>query len=387
MSEHRDYETLETKAVHAGEPEPRIDGAVVTPIFQSSTYFYGGETDYHDIRYVRLSNSPNHRVLHAKLAALENGEAALVTASGMAAISAAMLALLSTGEHMLALDCLYGGTHNFVTKDLPHLGIEHTFIDGHDRGAWEAALRPETRLIYVETLTNPLIQMPDLPGVVAFARKHGLTSIVDNTFASPVNFRPPEIGFDLSIHSATKYLNGHTDLAAGAIVGRKDLVARVKRRLDHLGGLLDPHACYLLQRGIKTLPVRVRYQNASALRLARFLESHPAVSTVHYTGLESHPQHQMADRLLDGHGGMLSFELEGGLEAAESLLSRLTIPLMAPSLGGVETLIVRPAAAVHVGLTPEERAASGISDGLIRLSVGLEGTDELIADFEQALTA
>jgi cystathionine beta-lyase/cystathionine gamma-synthase len=387
MKEYREYEALETKAVHAGEPEPRIDGAVVTPIFQSSTYLYGGETDYHDIRYVRLSNSPNHKVLHAKLAALESGEDALVTASGMAAISAAMLTLLSTGEHMLALDCLYGGTHNFVTKDLPDLGIEHTFVDGHDRSAWEAALRPETRLIYVETLTNPLIQMPDLPGVVEFARQHGLTSIVDNTFASPVNFRPPEIGFDLSIHSATKYLNGHTDLAAGAIIGRKDLVAKVKRRLDHLGGLLDPHACYLLQRGIKTLPVRVRYQNESALRLARFLESHPAVTTVHYTGLESHPQHQIAERLLDGHGGMLSFELEGGLEAAESLMSRLTIPLVAPSLGGVETLIVRPAVAVHVGLTPEERAASGISDGLIRLSVGLEGTDELIADFERALPA
>jgi cystathionine beta-lyase/cystathionine gamma-synthase len=245
MKERREYEELETKAVHTGEPEPRIEGAVVMPIFQSSTYLYGGETDYHDIRYVRLSNSPNHEVLHAKLAALENGEDALVTASGMAAISAAMLSLLSTGEHMLALDCLYGGTHNFVTKDLPDLGIGHTFVDGHDHSGWEAALRPETRLIYVETLTNPLIQMPDLPGVVEFARHHGLTAVVDNTFASPVNFRPPEMGFDLSIHSATKYLNGHTDLAAGALIGRADLVASVKRRLDHLGGLLDPHACYL----------------------------------------------------------------------------------------------------------------------------------------------
>lgn len=381
------YRSLDTKVVHAGEPEPRIEGAVAMPVFQSSTYLFAGEEEYHDIRYVRLNNSPNHLALHAKLAALENGEAALVAASGMAVIAATILSLLESGDHLLALDCLYGGTHNLLTKDLPGFRIEHSFIDGHDRSTWEAALRPETRAIYVETLTNPLIQLPDLEGIVEFAREHDLVSIVDNTFASPVNFRPPEVGFDLSIHSATKYLNGHTDIAAGALIGRRDLIDRIKHRLDHLGGVLDPHACFLLHRGIKTLPVRVRHQNRSALRIAEFLEDHPAAEKVNYPGLASHPNRDLASRLLDGYGGMLSFELAGGLEAAERFMAKLTIPILAPSLGGTESLVVRPAAAVHVGLSEEERAASGISDALIRLSVGLEDADDLIDDFRQALAA
>jgi cystathionine beta-lyase/cystathionine gamma-synthase len=225
----------------------------------------------------------------------------------------------------------------------------------------------------VETLTNPLIQLPDLRGIAEFARQHGLVSIVDNTFASPVNFRPPEIGFDLSLHSATKYLNGHTDLAAGAVIGRADLIDTMKRRLDHLGGVLDPHTCFLLHRGIKTLPVRVHYQNRSAGEIAAYLDSHPLVTGVNYPGLAGHPQHELATELLDGYGGMLSFELSGGQEAAQRLIDRLRIPIHAPSLGGVETLITRPAASAHAGLSPEERAASGISDGLIRMSIGRRG--------------
>ena len=378
---------IDTKAVHAGEPRPRIGGAVAMPVFQSSTYDYVGETDYHDIKYARLSNSPNHLALHAKLSALENGEAALVTSSGMAAISGALLAVLRSGDHVIAQDCLYGGTHSLLTKDLPGLGISHTLVDRKDREAWELALQPNTKVLYVETLTNPLIQIPDLEGVVKFAQANGLISIIDNTFASPVNFRPLEIGFDLSVHSATKYLNGHNDLIAGAVIGSADLVTRIKQLHDHFGGSLDPHACFLLHRGLKTLAVRVRHQTASAGRIARFLDDHPAARGVNYPGLESHSEHQLAKRLFDGCGGMLSFELEGDVERAERFLDRLQIPIVAPSLGGVDSLIIRPAAAVHVGLTPEERAASGISDTLIRFSVGLEDTGDLIDDLEQALAA
>jgi cystathionine beta-lyase/cystathionine gamma-synthase len=357
------------------------------PIFQSSTYDYEGETDYHAIRYARLSNSPNHLALHAKLAALENAEAALVTASGMAAISGVLLSVLRSGDHVVAQDCLYGGTHSLITKALPAYGISHTLVDRKDREAWERALRPETKAIYVETLTNPLVQIPDLEGVVEFARANGLVSIIDNTFASPVNFRPAEIGFDLSVHSATKYLNGHNDLIAGAVIGSADHVQRTKHLHDHMGGSLDPHACFLLHRAIKTLGVRVRRQNESAGRIAGFLAEHPATKAVHYPGLASHEEHELALRLFDGTGGMLSFELDGDVERAERFLAALEIPIVAPSLGGVDSLIIRPAAAVHVALSAEERAASGISDTLIRFSVGLEDADDLIADLEKALAA
>lgn len=379
------FKTIATKVIHAGTPRPRVNGAVVTPVFQSSTYEYLGEAKYHDVRYIRLNNTPNHLVLNARLAALENAEAALVTASGMAAISTALMSVLSGGDHLIAMDCLYGGTYGFVTKDLPLYGVSHTFVDGHDTDAWERALQPNTKAMYVETMTNPLIQIPDLEAVVRFAKAHDLVSMIDNTFATPVNFRPAELDFDLSLHSCTKYLNGHSDLVAGAAIGRAKLVERVKHRLDHLGGSLDPHACFLLERGMKTLAVRVRHQNESAARIAAFLADHAAVERVNHPSLKSHPQHALASRLFDGYGGMMSLEMKGGVEAAERLFRRCTIPIVAVSLGGCETLMIRPAAAVHSGMSAEERAKSGISEGLIRLSVGLESTDELIEDFRQAL--
>lgn len=381
MRDH--YNHIETKLVHTGEP--RIGGAVGMPIFQSSTFVYEGEAGYHDIKYIRLNNTPNHLALHEKLAALENAEAALVTASGMAAISTAILTVLSSGDHMLAQNCLYGGTHDFVTKDLPKLGIAVDFIDGEDSASWKVKLRGNTKAIYVETMTNPLLEVADLEAVVKFARQNGLVSLIDNTFASPVNFRPVERGFDLSLHSCTKYLNGHSDIVAGAIIGRADLVEAIKHKLDHLGGTLDPHACFLLHRGMKTLAVRMRYQNASALRIAGFLADHPAVAKVNYPGLETHPAHQRARTLFDGFSGMLSFEIEGGAAATKRLLERLTIPIVAPSLGGVETLITLPAKTSHAGLSPEERRRLGITDNLIRLSIGIENTEDLLADFEQAL--
>jgi cystathionine beta-lyase/cystathionine gamma-synthase len=381
------YKHLETKLIHAGEPEPLINGAVSMPIFQSSTYEYTGETSYDDLRYIRLNNTPNHVALHQKLAALENAEAALVTASGMAVISTTLLTILSSGDHFLAQECLYGGTHDFITRDLVALGISFDFIDCDDPDSWKAQLRPNTKAIYVETMTNPLLQVADLKAVVEFARAHSLLSLIDNTFASPVNFRPPEWGFDLSLHSCTKYLNGHSDIVAGAVIGRADLIEKITHKLNHLGGSLDPHACFLLHRGLKTLAVRVKYQNESALKIAQFLEKHPAVQNVNYPGLENHPRHQRARNLFDGFSGMLSFELKGGVQAAERFMQNTTLPIIAPSLGGVEMLITRPATTSHSGMSLEDRQALGISDSLIRVSVGIEATEDIIEDFDQALKA
>jgi cystathionine beta-lyase/cystathionine gamma-synthase len=376
---------IDTMLIHSGEPSPLIEGAVSMPIFQSATFEYRGQHDYHALRYIRLNNTPNHDALHLKLAAIENAEAALVTSSGMAAITTTLLTLLSTGDHLLVQNCLYGGTHDLLLTEFPRFGIEVDFIDGNEPEAWEGKLKARTRAIYVETITNPLIGVANLLAVVEFARAHRLLAVIDNTFASPINFRPPERGFDLSLHSCTKYLNGHSDIVAGAVIGRAGLIDQINRRLGHFGGSLDPHACFLLHRGMKTLAVRVRHQNDTAFRVARFFETHPAVETVNYPGLEGHPDHNRAQDLLDGFGGVLSFELQGGIEAAEKFISRLTLPISAPSLGGVESLITRPATTSHSGMTNEERRRAGISDHLIRLSVGLESADDLIHDFEQAL--
>ncbi|MCC6556895.1 MAG: aminotransferase class I/II-fold pyridoxal phosphate-dependent enzyme [Polyangiaceae bacterium] len=378
---------IETQLIHAGEPDPRVAGAVAMPVFQSSTFEHhaGDGGGYHAVRYIRLNNTPNHVALHAKLAAVEGGEAAIVAASGMAAISTALLSLLGAGDHLLVQQGVYGGTHDLVTKDLPRLGIEHTFIDAADPASWAAALRPSTRVIYVEAISNPLLRVGDLPAVAAFARAAGIVSMIDSTFASPVNLRPIDHGFDLVAHSCTKYLNGHSDLVAGAVIGSAPLVEAVKRKLDHLGGTLDPHACFLLHRGMKTLALRVRHQSQSALALARRLEQHPAVARVHYPMLESSPDHARARALLAGGGGVLSFELTGGVAAAERMIGRLRIPIQAPSLGGAETLITRPAITSHAGLDPEERRRMGIADGLVRVSVGIEAIEDLIEDFERAL--
>ncbi len=383
MAKH--YNHLETKLIHAGEPEPLIGGAVSMPVFQSSTFEYTGASSYNDLKYIRLNNTPNHVALHQKLAALENAEAALVTASGMAAISATIFTVLSSGDHLLAQECLYGGTHDFFTKDLPKLGILFDFINGDDPDSWKGKIQPSTKAIYVETMTNPLLQVANLKEAAEFAKTHGIVSIIDNTFATPINFRPPEWGFDLSLHSCTKYLNGHSDIVAGAVIGGTELIEQITHKLNHLGGSLDPHACFLLHRGMKTLAVRMKYHNESALKIAQFLEAYPAVTKVNYPGLESHPAHQRAKELFDGFSGMLSFELKGGVDAAEHFMQKTTLPIVAPSLGGVETLITRPVTTSHSSVSPEDLKKLGITDSLIRLSVGIEATEDLIEDFEQAL--
>ena len=379
------YKRIDTQLVHAGSPQPRIEGAVAMPIFQSANFEYAGESRYDDLRYIRLNNTPNHLALHRLLSALEHAPAALVGASGMAIISTTLLSVLSAGDHVLAQDCLYGGTLDLLLNDFPKFGIERSFIDGNAPDSWAAALRPNTRAIYVEAMTNPLLEVADLRAVVRFAREHRLISIIDSTFATPVNYRPIEAGFDLAIHSATKYLNGHSDIVGGAVVGSVELLERITHKMNHLGGSMDPHAAFLLQRGLKTLALRVRHQNHGALAIAKFLASHAAVARVNYPGLESHPRHQRARELFEGYGGMLSFELDGSTERAEQFMRRVQIPIVAASLGGVETLLIRPAVSSHAGMSAEQRRQLGISDRLIRMSVGIEATDELMDDLAQAL--
>ncbi|MBI4815640.1 MAG: aminotransferase class I/II-fold pyridoxal phosphate-dependent enzyme [Deltaproteobacteria bacterium] len=383
MARHK----LDTLLVHEGEPRPRIGRAVTVPIFQSSTFEVQANegTDYFDIKYIRLSNTPNHEVLHKKLAALEGAQAALVTASGMAAISTSLLAVLKPGDHALFSRCLYGGTDDFVTTDLAELGIAAGFIEPSRPETWEAVRKPNTKLIYLETMTNPSLEIGALDEAPRFAKAHGLVSIIDNTFATPLGFKPIELGYDLSVHSATKYLNGHSDIVAGAVIGSAPLVRKVRKKLSHLGGSLDPHACFLLSRGLKTLGVRFRHQCASAAAVAKALAERPEVKSVSHPSLPTHPSHEAAKRLLATFGAVVSFVPRGGVAAAERFLSRVELPLIAPSLGGVETLLTRPVTTSHAGMTPEARGRAGVTDDLIRVSVGLEDPDDLIADFFQAL--
>jgi len=376
---------LATRAIHAAER--RVEGAATFPIFQTSMFQAAGETSYDDVRYIRLNNLPNQAVLGEKLADLESAEAGLVFSSGMAAITSTLLAHLKTGDHMLAHRSLYGGTMDFVSNDLPALGIGVDLVDARNPDEWERALKPETRLFYLESITNPLTEVADFGQIIAFAREHGLVTAIDSTFATPCNFRPAELGFDVVLHSGSKYLAGHSDLVCGAAAGGADIIERIRHLSNHLGGCLDPHACFLLHRSLKTLPLRMERHNDNALAMARYLERHPGVDRVLYPGLESHPEHATARRHFDGHGGMLAFEMAGGGVVASKVVENTELFLHAGSLGGVESLICRPAAMSHLGLTEEERLAAGISQGLIRLSVGIEQVDDLMADLDRAIEA
>jgi cystathionine gamma-synthase/cystathionine gamma-lyase/cystathionine beta-lyase len=375
---------LDTRSVHAGEPDPRIEGAVTTPIFQTATYTHDDpETPP---RYLRYNNSPNHEALHEKLASLTQTEAALVTASGMAAISSTLMSLLDAGAHLVAPRSLYGGTLTFFGQLLPRFGVEHTLVADESPEAWAAAVQPNTTVLYAESITNPLLEVTDLEGMVEFADAHGLTTVIDNTFGSPVNVRPAEHGFDVVLHSGTKYLGGHSDLAAGVVAGPSDVLEEVRQTAQSLGGTLDPHACFLLQRSLKTLGVRVRQQNATAEALATRLADHEAVERVHHPSLPSHPHHERAEALLDGFGGMVSLHVDPQA-SLEMFFEALSLPLRAPSLGGVETLVTQPIHTSHKNVDPAVRESLGITEHLVRISVGLEGTDDLIEDFATALDA
>ena len=382
---HGNGESMDTVAVHGGEPRPGPDGSAVFPIYQGTVYEVEPGTGYHDLKYIRLNSTPSQRYLHDKLAALEGAEAAVATSSGMAAVTTILLSLMRAGDHLLAGDCLYGGTHDFLTGRAADLGWSFSFVDAGQPGTWEAARTDRTKVFLVETITNPLMRVGLLNQVADFGRREGIVTVIDNTFASPVNFRPLPTGFDLVFHSATKYLGGHSDLVAGAVMGGADLIERVRKTINLFGGSLDPHAGFLLARGIKTLALRVQAQNANALALARFLEEHPAVAAVNYPGLESHPDHAHAEKLLSGFGGMLSLRLHGGEQAAQALLDAVTLAYVAPSLGGVETLITRPVATSHAGMSLADRERLGITADLIRISSGIEGAQDLVGDFAQAL--
>ncbi len=377
-----------TRAVHGGEVRPSPGGPIVFPIYQSTVYASRPDAAPDDIEYIRLSNTPSQRYLHDKLASLERADAAIATASGMSALTTVFAALLGSGDHLIAAEGLYGGTYAYIEEHLGRLGVTHTFVDAQRPDTWEAAITRKTRMFLVESISNPMMRIPHLEEVVVFARERGLVTVIDNTFATPINFKPLGIGFDVCFHSATKYLNGHSDLVAGCVAGRKDTIETIRKALNQVGAALDPHAGFLLARGLKTLTVRVRAQNANAMRLADFLSEHPKVASVHYAGLPSDPDHNRGKRLMSGFGGMLSFRLAGATAAeADEMLAQLQIAYVATSLGSVETLVTRPAATSHAQMTADQRERIGIADDLIRVSCGIEDSDDLISDFHQALAA
>jgi cystathionine beta-lyase/cystathionine gamma-synthase len=333
--------------------------------------------------YTRYGN-PTLAVAEAKIADLENGEAGLVTASGMAAISSALLAVLKSGDEVIATRQLYGGSFRLFRDTLPRLGIRTHHVEADLEGV-DRLVNANTRALYVESPTNPILRLVDLKKAVALARKHKLVSLIDSTFGSPVLQRPLDLGFDLVLHSATKYLAGHSDIVAGAVAGSRRWVGKVRETMIHLGGSMDPDPAYLLIRGLKTLEVRVRRQCETAMTVARFLERHPKVTRVHYPGLASHPDHRLARRQMRGFGGMLAFDIKGGLPAARRFCDRTRIFMLAASLGGVESLIVLPIYTSHFRMSPAELAAAGVQAGTVRVSVGLEDPADLLADLRQAL--
>ncbi len=373
---------LATDLVHAGAP--RLEGAVITPVFQSANYLQEEDAEtYGAVRYLRLSNSPQQLALAEKLAAIERADDALPFGSGMAAISTALLSVLGSGDRLLVQENTYGGTTTLLA-DLHRYGIEVVTIDAARPETWADGCSSSTRAIYVEAISNPLMEVPELEAIVAFARERGLVSVIDATFQSPVGFQPIPFGFDLVLHSATKVMNGHSDLIAGVVAGSRDRVAKVRELQNHLGGHLDAHGCFLLDRGLKTLALRVGRMTDNARRMAAFLSEHPRVRRVRYPGLASDPHHARAARLFQHPGWMVSFEVDSE-QTAERLLARVTIALHAASLGSTETLLVRPSRTSHLGLSPADRARLGIDDRLVRMSVGIEDPDDLIDDLTQAL--
>lgn len=374
-----------TVGIHGGEA-PRAPGLpVVPPIVQSATFQWGSPADG-ELLYSRYGNNPNQELLGRKIAALEEKPAAAALASGMGATAMTLLALTQAGDHIVASSYLYGATFALLKHELPRRGVETTFVDPEE-GGWEAALRPETRVIMLETPTNPTLRIVDPRPIAAVARPRGIRVVMDSTFASPVNFRSGAYGVDVVIHSATKYMGGHSDLIAGAVAGPEDVIAEVVRMARLYGPALDAHAAWLLDRGLRTMDVRVRRHNENALALALWLQDQPQVERVLHPGLESHPDHALARELLTGFGGMLSIVLKGGGEAADRFMAALELALVAPSLGGVETLVSQPRYTSHAALSDAERRAQGIPDGFVRVSVGVENVEDLQGDFAAALGA
>lgn len=375
---------LSTTAIH-GAPSRRPDWAPVAPsIIQSSTYTNPVGAD-EDVLYTGSGNTPGPMALARKYALLEGADDAIFLASGMAATALAHLAVLRPGDHLISSDWIYGGTRRFFDEELRRLGIDVTYVTPEKPRLWRSSMRKATRAIFVEAVTNPLLRVVDLPAVARAAQEHGLALLVDATFASPINLRPLEHGADIVITSATKYLNGHSDAVAGAVAGAASLVEEVNRLLRCWGPAIDPQTAWLVDRGLRTLAVRMQRHNANGMAVAQWASQHSGVTRVHYPGLASHPDHALAASLLGGFGGMVGLELKGGLRATERALRRLKLVTHAPSLGGVETLVSEPRLTSHRNLDAAARAAAGIPDGFLRLSCGLEEAEDIIADLEQAV--
>ena len=370
-----------TTCVHSGEIKDNQFGGAVSPIYMATSYSY---IDADPMRYPRYFNTPNQEALGKKIAALENAEAGLPFASGMAAISTTLLAFLSKGDHIVLTNEIYGGAFNFVVEEFDKMSIEYSFTDGVGVHDFEAKIKANTKVIYIETPSNPLLTITDVEAVVKLAKKHNLVSMIDNTFASPINLNPLDFGIDIAIHSATKYLGGHSDILAGAVAGSEEHINRIFHKGKNLGGNLSHMISYLLERSIKTLALRVEKHNSNAQVIAEYLESHKSITKVYYPGLENHPNHDIAKQQMNGFGGMLSFELIDGINAVD-FQQKLQLIKPSLSLAGVESTILQPAKTSHALLTPEQRDAVGISDNLLRLSVGIEDAEDIMNDIEQAL--
>jgi cystathionine gamma-lyase len=381
----------QTQCVHASR-EFNSTSAISPPIWQTSTFLAESSEQFAALaktvkpaEYYSRYGNPNHEQVEAVMARLEGGEAALVTASGMGAICTSVMSLLDKGDHVVAQRNLYAGTAALLEDVLPRWGIECTFVDQTNAERWAEAVRPNTKLIYAETPANPLMRLTDLQAVAALGKTRGITTIVDNTFATPINQRPLEYGINVVVHSATKYLGGHSDVTAGVIIGSSAFIERAWRFHIVMGAALGPFDAWLFLRGLRTLGLRVERQNQSAIMLARFFESHPKIERVNYAGLESHPQHKLAQEQMTGFTGMMSVELRGGYEKADRFISSLKLGSYAASLGGVETLLVHPAAMWGDTLTEAQRKAMEVGENLVRISVGLEDERDLIDDFSHAL--
>lgn len=388
----RKYRGASTRAVHGGEDRPKPLDAITTPISQTSTYTFVDTAELRDHfegrierqEYGRYGN-PTQRVAEKKLAALDGGEDALLFSSGMAAITTTLFAMLSHGAHIVVTDDAYRRTRQFLNQTLRRYGVEVSTVPAGDYQKIEEAVQPHTRIIFSESPTNPYNRVVDLNRLVEIARRRRVKTIIDSTFATPINQRPLEFGIDLVIHSATKYLGGHNDLLAGAVIGNSALISGIRDLQAITGAVPDPFGAYLLIRGLKTLALRVARQNENAERIAAFLDAHPKVDAVHYPSLPSHPEHGIAVQQMSGYGGVVSFEVAGDLDATSRFVDACRIPVIAPSLGGVESLIEQPALMSFYELTTEERLAVGIKNNLVRYAVGVEDGDDLIADLEQAL--
>ena len=383
-----------TLSIHAGEDRARYADSITTPIVQTSTYAFkdskeieaytkGGKVRYEYGRY----GNPTEKVAQRRLAALEGAEDCVIFTSGMSAIVTTILSLVRSGDHLVITDDAYKRTLEFCSAYLQRFGVDCTVVPFGHYEALDAAVRPNTRFIFSESPTNPYLNIFDLDRLRKIARKHDVLTVIDSTFATPMNQRPLEWGVDLVMHSCTKYLAGHNDILAGAVLGRKELIADIRALHKAIGGVIDPHCCYLLLRGLKTFALRVATHNATALAVAEFLEAHPAVRRVYYPGLKSHPHHKIAKRQMTGFGGVVTFDIQGDLAAAKRFLDRLELCYIAPSLGGVETLITHPATVSYYDYTRKERYALGITDTLVRLAVGVEDAEDIIADLDQALKA